>query len=135
MKRRTLIILLLAVIGLSGWLFINPPGRFGFCTFGCLTFGSVPRPVSDLQVRADGKCRSGEKTHRLSFDELEWLLDPKPEVLIIGIGWDGVVVPSEDIESRAGCEVRLLKTGEAVELYNKLKREGRRVAIHVHSTC
>src|ERR1041385_7163955 len=34
-----------------------------------------------------------------------------------------------------GCEIHLLKNKEAIDLFNRLKRSGRRVAIHYHSTC
>ena len=33
-----------------------------------------------------------------------------------------------------GYDVRVMKTGEAIALYNRLKAEGRRVAIHLRST-
>ncbi len=123
------------VILLVGWVLFNPPGRFGICTFGLTTYGCIPRPVSDIQVRCDGKTRSVEKTHALKLDHVQWLLDPVPSILIIGIGWEGAVNPEQQIRDLKDCEVRILKTGEAVKEYNRLKRQGKRVAIHVHSTC
>jgi hypothetical protein len=76
-----------------------------------------------------------EKTHELTFHDIEWLLTPKPEVLIIALGWDGVTSPDDRIRGYKECQVHLLKNKEAIELYNRLKQEGRRVAIHYHSTC
>jgi hypothetical protein len=58
-----------------------------------------------------------------------------PEILIIGIGWDGIVKVDEKIQKGAGCEVRIEKTGKAIGLFNSLKKQKRKVAIHVHSTC
>ena len=114
---------------------MNPPGRFGICFFGCSTYSCLPRPFSDIQVRADGRTRSVEKTHDLQHKHIEWLLDPMPEILIIGIGWDGIVKVDEKIQKGAGCEVRIEKTGKAIGLFNSLKKQKRKVAIHVHSTC
>ena len=120
---------------LAGWLILNPPGRFGICTFGLVTYGCIPRPASDIQVRGDGATRTVEKTHDLKLADVQWLLDPLPGVLIISVGWDGAVTPEKAIAGIAQCEVRILKTGEALKLYNALKRQGQKIAIHVHSTC
>jgi hypothetical protein len=134
-KKRITIILGVILVGLVVWLCVNPPGRFGFCSFAYITYNSIPRPLSDLQVRSDGKTRSVEKTHDLKLQHVEWLLEPKPEILIIGTGWDGVTKPSPEIRTIQDCEVRILKTQEAIKLFNRLKRDKRKVAIHLHSTC
>ena len=134
-KKRGLIFGACFAIILVGWFFLNPPGRFGFCMFGLTTYGCIPHPASDLQVRCDGTTRSVEKTHALKLEHVLWLLDPMPSILIIGIGWDGAVHPLEQVKDLKDCEVRILNTGEAIEEYDRLKSEGERVAIHVHSTC
>jgi hypothetical protein len=123
------------IVILVGWVLLNPPGRFGLCTFGLITYHCIPRPVSDIQVRCDGATRTVAKTHYLKFSHVQWLLDPVPDILIIGTGWDGVTTPERAITGIKQCEVRLLKTGEAIKLYNKLTRKGMKVAIHIHSTC
>ncbi len=133
-KRRKLIgVAGLVIIG--AWVGVNRPGRFGICVFACTTYNSIPRPAGDMQVRADGQVRSVDKTHDLEYDCVEWLLDPLPEVLIISTGWSGVVRPDDRIRGLPDCQVRILRTPDAVKLFNKLKREKRKVAIHVHSTC
>ena len=91
--------------------------------------------MSDLQVRADGTRRTVAKTHDLAFEIVQWLLEPKPDVLIISLGWDGVVRPDERIRGHKDCELHLLKNREAIDLFNRLKKSGKRVAIHLHSTC
>lgn len=137
MKRKQNLIALLVVVAVlsAAWLIANPPGRFGWCRFGYATYASRPRLVSDFQVRPDGTTRKVAKTHQLSFEQIEWLLDPKPEVLIIALGWDGATAPDDKIREHKGCEIHLLKNKEAIDLFNKLKRSGKRVAIHYHSTC
>lgn len=134
-RRKHFIILGILLLIPAGWMVANPPGRFGWCSYGYSTFSCWPKPISDFQVRADGTTRTISKTHDLTIDHLQWLLESQPEVLIVSLGWDGVVRPEEAIKARKGCEIHLLKNKEAIELYNRLKREGRRVAIHYHSTC
>lgn len=126
----TALLLLLAV-----WTLVNPPGRFGICGFGYTVYGVIPYPASDLQVRCDGASRTVEKIHSLSLEEVKWLLEPPPEVLIIATGWSGVTKVGDGIRKIEGCEVKILETGEARELFNTLKAKGVRVAIHYHSTC
>lgn len=116
------------------WVIVNPPGRFGYCRFAWTTYSCVPHPFGDFQIRADGTTRNVEKTHDLRLEQIAWLLEPKPEILIIAIGWDGVVDPDERIKSLEGCEVKVLKTPDAIQLFNSLKGK-KKVAIHLHSTC
>lgn len=134
-KRRTAASLLLLVLLLVLWVVFNPFGRFGWCSFGFTIYNAIPRPVTDIQVRADGKVRRVAKTHDLRYEDIVWLLDPKPDLLIIATGWDGVTVPRPEIGNLRDCEVRILKTEEARLLFNALKRSGKQVAIHFHSTC
>jgi hypothetical protein len=111
MKSKRKLILVLVVLGLlcAGWFIANPPGRFGWCFFGYTTFNACPRPIADFQVRADGTTRKVPKTHQLTFEKIEWLLTPKPEVLIIAVGWDGVASPDDRIREYKDCEIHILK--------------------------
>ena len=134
-KKRRMLFGASLVIVFLGWVFFNPPGYFGFCTFGLTTYGSVPRLAADIQVRCDGATRSVEKTHALKLEHVRWLLEPMPSILIISVGWDGAVHPLDELKDFKECEVQFFKTGEAIEKYNRLKSEGQSVAIHIHSTC
>ncbi|MCC6680063.1 MAG: hypothetical protein IT445_04080 [Phycisphaeraceae bacterium] len=136
MRHKKLIALLVVVVVLfTLWLFTNPPGRFGWSYYGFSTYNSLPRFVSDFQIRGDGQIRKIDKTHDLSFDQIQWLLDPRPDVLIIAQGWQGLTVPDDRIRTYEGCEIHILTNKKAIDLYNRLKRAGKRVAIHYHSTC
>ena len=134
-RAKLVTVLLVVLLPLGLWLVANPPGCFGWCGFGYSIYGACPHIISDLQIRADGTTRTVSKTHDLTFEQIEWLLRPQPEVLIIALGWDGVTTPDERIRSFKGCEVRMLKNKEGLELFNRLKASGKRVAIHYHSTC
>jgi len=134
-KRNLSIIAIILAIFLVGWFCINPIGYFGYCRFGLTTYSLIPIPISDIQVRSDGRVRRIEKIHDLKIEKVEWLIEPMPNVLIVSTGWDGVVKVSEDIKQIDGCKIHILKTGEAIKLFNKLKGSGLRVSIHIHSTC
>ncbi len=135
LRIRTILAVVVCLATVGFWLYNNPVGRLGWCQFGYSTYNACPRPVSDFQVRADGKVRKVKKTHDLGLDQVEWLLTPMPEVLIIGTGWDGGTAVSDAVRSQENCEVQVLKSDAARALYNRLKDEGRRVALHFHSTC
>lgn len=137
MKKRLLIIVpIILVIAIVAWFVVNPIGRFGYRGFGVTVYGSFPYAPSDIQVRANGEIRKVEKTHELTYEDVKWLLQSeKPDVLFIGTGWQGKVNADDKIKNIDGVDVRIMKTGEAVEEFDKLKGEGRKVAIHVHSTC
>lgn len=133
MKAKRWILLGIIVAVVVVWVVCNPSGAFGFSRYAFTTFNRWPRPLADFQVGADGTYRRVSKTHDLSCESIAWLLEDKPEVVIVAIGWDGVVQPDERI--RTSNLVRVLKNKEAIELFNRLKRAGKRVAIHYHSTC
>lgn len=95
----------------------------------------LPRPIFDLHIDADGEVRTVTKTHDLAFETLQWLVGSNPDVLIIAVGWDGVVRPQARIRALDDRYVRILKNREAIRLYNDFRRSGKRVALHYHSTC
>lgn len=103
--------------------------------FSLTTYSRVPYPAFDIQVRSDGDVRRVRKTHDLKLSEIEWLLDPRPEVLIISTGWRGSVRVGDDISRLDQSDVEVLNTGDAIRRYRELRKRRKEVAIHVHSTC
>jgi hypothetical protein len=76
--------------------------------------------------------------HNLCMEDLAEALAEKPATLVIGTGYYGnMQVPKETLEAlRArGIEVRIHRTGEAVEELNRLQREFARVIGALHLTC
>src|SRR5678815_1254730 len=108
-KIKLIAVLVVSAVLSTIWLIANPPARFGWCCYACSTYSSCPRLISDFQVCGDGTTRKVTKTHQLSFEQIEWLLDSKPEVLIIALGWDGVTTPDDRIRLHKGCEIHILK--------------------------
>ncbi len=111
------------------------PGGITLARFGWTVIGAFPVPVFDLRITAGGLVWFRKKTHRVTRKEVAVLLEPDLEVLIIGNGWNGAAAVDDEVRNLPGIRVEILKTPEAVDLYNRLRREGRRVAILLHSTC
>jgi len=75
--------------------------------------------------------------HLLQFADVAEMLEAKPDVLVIGTGYAGVMrVPRETIDriSAQGIEVKVERTAKAVAVYNDL--QGKRTVIAaLHITC
>lgn len=94
---------------------------------------------SDLLVLRD-RVRDNwwrEDGHNLEPADLEEVLGERPEILVIGTGYFGAMkVPAETVEyvKSRGTEVFVLRTGEAVKLFNSFSGS-RRTAAALHLTC
>jgi hypothetical protein len=76
--------------------------------------------------------------HRLAQEDLETVFAEKPDMLVVGTGYYGrMQVPEETLDALrdAGIDVRVEKTGPAVETLNRLQRECARIAAALHLTC
>ena len=69
------------------------------------------------------------------LDEIEPLAADDVDVIVIGTGWQGIAVPDPEILDAFDCQIVILRTGEAVREYNRLRGEGKRVAMLIHTTC
>lgn len=79
-----------------------------------------------------------EKGHSLSISDLKEVISYNPEMLIIGTGAYGVMdVPNSTIEflQDKGIEVKIYKTKDAVNSFNKEIKEGKNVVACLHLTC
>lgn len=87
-------------------------------------------------MRVDGAWWRKEG-HRLSLDDLRGVIEADPETVVVGTGAVGAMVVPKDVldhlESRR-IRVVVLRTGEAVEAYNRLSKGGRVIAA-LHLTC
>ena len=74
--------------------------------------------------------------HRLSMEDLSEALKARPEVLIIGRGYAGVMrVPDELVKAlqERGIDVVVQKTRDAVKTFNTI--EDKRTVAALHLTC
>ena len=76
--------------------------------------------------------------HRLTLDDFQDLINANPSVLIIGTGAYGVVKPPQQIIKvieNKGIKVIVEKTGDACKTYNRILKQGKKVAALMHNTC
>ena len=134
--KKAIIVVAVVMVLITAWVGFNPIGRFGFCRFGLLVYSAIPFPAVDLVIHANGlPALRGSKAHFVGFAEIEPLLRERPDVLIIGTGYDNMVQVEEEILAMSAVQVLPLPTPQAVRRYNELRREGKRVAAIIHSTC
>jgi hypothetical protein len=76
--------------------------------------------------------------HRLQTEDLVDVLKARPDILVVGTGYFGMMsVPASTVEQirTAGTDLRAEKTAKAVDLFNKLAGGDRRVIAALHLTC
>ncbi|MDH5754188.1 MAG: Mth938-like domain-containing protein [Candidatus Bathyarchaeota archaeon] len=78
--------------------------------------------------------------HRLCVEDLKEIFkrEPKPEVLVVGTGYYGLVKVSPEVENALkshGIELVAQPTREACQTFNELLKSNRRVAGTFHLTC
>ena len=127
----SLLVVLLLVPALSMFY----PGKVTCSRFGLTVYGAIPVPSLDITVNPGGLLWFRDKSHFISIDEVEPLLSPDIEILVIGTGWHGAVRVDPAVQEIEGIEVHILRTPAAFELFNELVSSGRRVALVAHSTC
>ena len=88
-----------------------------------------PDKVMDYWWRNEG--------HRLHIQDLKDVLEAKPEVLVVGTGYSGLLtIPPETrkhVESE-GIEIIAQRTAEACKTFNRLVKS-RKVVAALHLTC
>jgi hypothetical protein len=101
----------------------------------------------DIVIHTDGVVEKRNKnlsrrkydtSHILSAEEITDLLDEEPEILIVGRGQSGMLKIGKDTaELLYTKNVKLVDspTPEAIEGYNKLKNQGKKLAAIIHITC
>lgn len=104
-------------------------------------FGSITiegkKYKHDVMIFVNGEIKKREKSgHEIGIEEIEPLIDEKPEYLVIGIGqWGWAHSPTKEalkICSDNGIEVIQSKTKESIKKFNQLK--GKKSAL-IHVFC
>ncbi len=76
--------------------------------------------------------------HGLKLDDVKDLVKAKPEIIIIGTGYSGVLNVSDDIIdyiNKNKIKLIIKKTKEACNEFNKLNGEKKKTACIFHGTC
>lgn len=126
-------LLLLVLLGVPASAVI--PGGIRHARFGITVVGACPIPAFDLSIRADGRVWFRNKSHSITAAELRRLADPGVEFILVATGWDGAAQVEPEAFRIPGVAIEALRTGEAVQRYRELRRQGKRVALLLHSTC
>ncbi|MCP4283030.1 MAG: hypothetical protein GY792_01040, partial [Gammaproteobacteria bacterium] len=110
--------------------------RITYSRFGFTVYGATPIPALDITVNRYGVLWFRPKTHQITRAELDALVTPGVDVVVVGVGWDSIAQLTDDAK-RLGesIDLRVLATPKAFALYNQLKAEGRAVVLLAHSTC
>ena len=110
--------------------------RITYSRFGFTVYGAMPIPLLDITVNQHGFLWFRMKTHQITREELDALLAPGVEIVVVGIGWDSIAQLTEDAKKiSTTIDLRVLPTPAAFALYNELKAQGRNVVLLAHSTC
>ncbi|MEM2971425.1 MAG: Mth938-like domain-containing protein [Candidatus Bathyarchaeia archaeon] len=78
--------------------------------------------------------------HKLYTEDLGLILksEPKPQVLVVGTGYNGLLKVQPEVENTLkayGIELIIQPTKEATQTFNKLLNSGKHVAGAFHLTC
>jgi len=76
--------------------------------------------------------------HDLSIEDIKEILEEKPEYLVIGTGYSGMMRVSEDVKKEIesyGIKVIIDKTPNAYKIFNELLSKKRKVIGAFHLTC
>ena len=93
-------------------------------------------PDGTVKEREPSKVRFG--SHKIVWDDVIKIVNEQPQVIVIGTGASGLAKLSEDagIKLRqANINLVVLPSSKAVEKFNQLTQEGKRVAALIHITC
>ena len=90
----------------------------------------TPEGVEDGWWRKEG--------HNLAIEDLDTVIAAKPDTLIIGSGYYGrmrVPAVARAYLTGRGIRVEVVRTSEAVEVFNELQQRYARVVAALHLTC
>jgi hypothetical protein len=90
----------------------------------------TPEQVIDSWWRKQG--------HYLQIEDLDDIVNAKPDILIIGTGYYGRMRVPDDTKQyleAQGIKVLQVKTRDAVTEFNQLQKESARIVAALHLTC
>jgi hypothetical protein len=107
-------------------------------------FGSIQiegkNYTTDIIIYPDGRVSDNwwrRHGHRLRLEDIENLILAKPDVIVIGTGVYGRMLPDSGLEKSVkdqGIELILAPTGDAVSRFNQLQ-SSRKTGAGFHLTC
>jgi len=114
------------------------------CTIESYGFGHIvidgKRYTSDVIIFPD-RVKDGwwrKEGHKLHIEDIEEVLREKPEILIVGTGYAGLMKVPKEVQEHIrnqGIELIIENTRNAWKTYNKLAKTGKKVIAAFHLTC
>jgi hypothetical protein len=133
-KWAIIIISVLLLLLVASPLSMLYPGKITYSCSGLTVYGIIPVPILDVIIGPNGWLRFRDKSHCIPVQEVQALLSPDVEVIVIGIGWNSEAVADAAIRDIPGREVHILPTPDAFKMFNKCVSEGKKVILIAHST-
>jgi hypothetical protein len=108
-------------------------------------YKGIPIVFYDVMIFPNGTFRLVDKKHYFNSRDQTFFMEHKPDIIIIGSGAEGLggrgfvkQSPHQFMYNphiQRGTQVIILKTPEACEVFNRLKRERKNVLFVLHNTC
>ncbi len=113
--------------------------------YGLTVYKGIPIPFFDVMIFSDGMFRLVDKKHDFNARDRMFLLKQKADIVVIASGARGkggngfpTKAPSQFFYNQylqRGTQVIILKTPEACQVFNRLRREHKNVLFILHNTC
>ncbi|MGD8450318.1 MAG: VanZ family protein [Phycisphaerae bacterium] len=143
---RVLLAACLVIVAVQAFFYIRHRGdNIVHSSFGLTVYKGIPIPYYDVLIFPDGSFRPVDKKHDFNYRDQAFLLRREPDIILIGAGHEGrggygfpERAANQFIFNRytgRATQVIILNTPEACQVFNRLKREGKRVLFVLHSTC
>ena len=133
----------LILIGLMTSIVVNRKQGIDYRSPKLIIYRGIPLPFFDFVIYPDNYVHLIDKKKHFRNQDIAYMLEQKPDILLIGAGSDGSggsgfdkSIGTHFIFNRfisMGTQVIILPTPEACETYNRLKKEKKKVLFNVHN--
>jgi VanZ family protein len=137
-------VLSLGLISLSISALKHRNDNIVYNSYGLTVYKGIPIPFFDILIYSDGTFRLVDKKHFFNQRDRDLLLQQKSDIIVIGSGADGLggkgFSDSRHLFlfnkwSGTGTQVIIQKNSEAIQTFNRLKSEKKKVIFVIHNTC
>lgn len=96
---------------------------------------------SDLIIYPDGSIQDTwwrKRSHKLSKDDIESLINREPDIIIVGTGISGLMRPEKGLAEyliKKGIELICAPNKDAINIFNRLSDSKKRIGACFHLTC
>jgi VanZ family protein len=114
-------------------------------SYGVTVYKGIPIFFFDVMIFPDGMFRLVDKKHDFNYRDRRFLMQQKADIVLIGSGANGLggngfptKAPSQFFYNhftKRATQIIILKTPQACQVFNRLKREHKNVLFVLHNTC